>query len=223
MVGYLSLDMPSIHAGPSRLGLGYLHGGLATYLPGETLGPRFSRDYELVWIIGGRVTYHLDDRDHDAPPGAIILSRPGFHERYTWDPRRQTRHAYFHFTITARPPDWPDESDWPVCRIMPLGDPVRPLFRLVVGEWCQRVGGKQSQPPFAISRAVTTLMDCLFQSEHERAAQQPVRRYSETVQRALSWAQSVLLSDPDRPIDLAELAKAAGASPAHLCRLFAEG
>jgi len=43
------------------------------------------------------------------------------------------------------------------------------------------------------------------------------------VQRALSWVQSVLLDEPDRAINLGELAKAAGASPPHLCRLFADG
>jgi AraC family transcriptional regulator len=215
--------MPSIHASRAGLGLGYLHGGLATYLPGETLGPRFSRDYELVWIIGGRVTYHLGERDYDAPPGAIILSRPGFHERYTWDPRRQTRHAYFHFTILSRPSDWADESSWPVCRVMPLGDPVRPLFRHVVDVWCQGFGRTRIQPPFPISRAVATLIDCLLQSREEHDADKPARRYSEAVQLGLSWVQSVLLDQPDRPIHLAELAKAAGVSPQHLCRLFAEG
>jgi len=215
--------MPSIHAASSPLRLGYLHGGLATYLPGETLGPRFSRDYELVWIIGGRVTYHLAERDYDAPPGAIILSRPGFHERYTWDPRRQTRHAYFHFTIISRPSDWTDESDWPVCRVMPPGDPVRPLFRLVVDGWCQRLGRTDKEPPFALSRAVATLIDCLLQSGADPVGKHPARRYSEAVELALSWAQAVLLDQPDRQIHLVELAKAAGASPQHLCRLFAQG
>jgi AraC-like DNA-binding protein len=215
--------MPGIDSRSSLLGLGYLHGGLATYLPGETLGPRFSRDYELVWIIAGRVTYHLADGDYGAPPGAIILSRPGFHERYTWDPRRQTRHAYFHFTMQSRPRDWPDESTWPVCRVMSLGDPVRPLFRHVVDEWCYGRGRIKSKPPFAIARAVSTLIDCFLQIGRDTGDEKrPMRRHPEAVVRALSWAQSVLLDQPDRPIHLADLSKAAGASPPHLCRLFAE-
>ena len=215
--------MPNIAKSDANLSLGYLHGGLASYLPGETFGPRLSRDYELVWIIGGHVTYHVGERDYDAPPGAIILSRPGFHERYTWDPRRQTRHAYFHFTIASRPSDWADETGWPVCRVMPSGDPVRPLFRHIVDDWCQGLGRTKIPPSRAISRAVATLLDCLLEGRHERDVTKPARRYSETVQRALSWAQSMLLDRPDRRINLAELAKAAGASAPHLCRVFAEG
>lgn len=215
--------MPAIDADHSRLRLGYLYGGMATYLPGETFGPRFSRDYELVWIIGGRATYHVEESAYDAPPGTIILSRPSFQERYTWDPRRRTRHAYFHFSITSRPSDWADESSWPICCLMPEGDPVRPLFRYVVDDWCQRYARTPIPPTAAISRTVATLLDCLLQVGEKRDLNRPARRYSEPVLRALSWAQSVLLTQPGRPIQLAELAKAAGASASHLCRLFAEG
>ncbi len=214
--------MPLIHPATDGLTLGYLQGGLATYLPGETLGPRFSCDYELVWIIQGRVTYHLPERAYDAPPGAIVLSRPGFHERYTWDLRRHTRHAFFHFTIGSRPRDWRDERDWPVCLTMPSGDAVRPLFRQIVDTWCQGPARSQGAPSAAITRAVATIIDSFLQLD-QRVGPEPARRYSEPVQRVLSWVQSVLLDEPSRALGLRELSKVAGTSQQHLCRLFAAG
>jgi AraC-like DNA-binding protein len=221
---HCSTKMPAPRSSPT-LRLGYLHGGLATYLPGETLGPRLIVDYELVWILQGRVTYHLPEQDYAAPPGAIILARPGFQERYTWDAKRRTRHAFFHFSIRQRPRDWPAETRWPVCRMMPGVDPARPLFRHVVDEWCFGAGRVRALPPPPIARAVASIIDALLVSPPvgESEPQKPAAAAAEPVQRALGWAQTVLLEKADRDMTLADLSRAAGTSPQHLCRLFAAG
>jgi quercetin dioxygenase-like cupin family protein len=63
-----------------RLELTYLYGGVVQYRAGETLGPRVLNDYELVLILEGQVAYRVDRHEYLAPPGSVILARPGFHE-----------------------------------------------------------------------------------------------------------------------------------------------
>lgn len=93
-----------------RLVLTYLHGGVVHYRPGETLGPRTLSDYEFVLILEGNVTYQANQRSHAAPPGSLLLARPGFEECYRWDPTGRTRHAFFHFQIQRMPDAWPATS-----------------------------------------------------------------------------------------------------------------
>ena len=138
--------------------LEYLWGGTADYLAGATLGPRTLEDYELVWIVSGQVTYVLDGRDVDAPPGTILLARPGFHDAFRWDVEHSTRHAFLHFAAAAVPGDWPPCDRWPVVRSMVPGDSVRPLFRRVLDNWCD--GSRRRQrPPRRVCRTVEALVD----------------------------------------------------------------
>lgn len=87
----------------NRLKLTFLHGGVMQYRAGEILKPRVMRDYELVLILEGNVTYQANQRNYAAPPGCVILARPGFQESYRWDPLGPTRHAFFHFRVERMP------------------------------------------------------------------------------------------------------------------------
>src|SRR3712207_2882774 len=95
---------------------------VATYPPGATYGPRNLRDFEFVWIVEGEVEFHWGDRIFFAPPGTIILCRPGATDFFQWDRHNRTRHGYFHFNIAASPEDWPPVEDWPLLRPPHDGD-----------------------------------------------------------------------------------------------------
>ena len=197
------------------LQLRYLWGGSATYPAGATLGPRVLDDFELVWIVDGTVTYERDERTHAAPPGTVLLTRPGFRETYRWDPDRPSRHAFLHFACTALPSDWPDPERWPVARLLVPGDATRPLFQRLLDEWCD--GSRRWEPPpRRVARLLEALVEAYLSSTRDSEAQSPP-----PVRRAIDWIARSLDDDPARSISLDELAAAVAVTPKHLCRLFA--
>ncbi len=202
---------------PESLRLAYAWGGVATYEPGATFGPRKLEDFELVWILAGHARYALDGHELDAPPGTIVVARPGFHEAYRWDPARITRHAFVHFGAAGLPDDWPPLASWPVLKRMPPGDAVRPLFRRVLDEWCDGTR-RRARPTRAVSRVVEAIVDSFLSATATSAAQTSP---ADAVSHALEWLERSLDEDPARRISLPDLAAVAGVTPKHLCRLFA--
>ncbi len=199
-----------------RLQFEHIWGGVVNYPAGTTFGPRVLGSYELVWIIQGQVVYFANGQSWDAPPGSIILARQGFHEAYQWDPLKQTRHAYFHLSGVDWPGEWGDESGWPVVRVMPDGDIVRPLFRYALGQIGSALG-RQATP--ALVRTMETMLGAFIQGPlgqmDESGRQLPV-----TVMKGLDFIRAVVDEKPDAAVTLKEIAKAASVSSEHLCRLF---
>jgi len=189
--------------------------GLAVYPPGATFGPRTLRDFEFVWIVDGRVEWEADGVIHPAPPGTLILCRPGMRDMFRWDPEHQTRHAFFHFGLNTQGTGLPPEASWPVCQIMPEGDILRPLFRHVT--WLMDADRAEWQP--MLQGAARQLLlgflsgAYLTQSEGGMELSAPVTAAMKFMQ---AWADG---GRPGAPV-LNELARAASVSPGHLCRLF---
>lgn len=189
--------------------------GLAVYPPGATFGPRTLRDYEFVWIVDGQVEWEADGIVRAAPPGTLILSRPGIRELYRWDPHRPTRHAYFHFTLSRRGVQLPPETRWPLLRQMPDGDILRPLFRHVA--WLLEAGRPEWQPLAEIS--ARQLLLCFLSGAYLTRGEGGLD-LSEPVLRALKFVQEHWSRGrPGQPV-LEEMAQAAAVSAGHLCRLF---
>ncbi|MBA3381469.1 MAG: helix-turn-helix transcriptional regulator [Actinobacteria bacterium] len=201
---------------PESLRLAYAWGGTATYEPGATFGPRLLEDFELVWILAGHASYIVDRRELDAPPGTILLGRPGFREAYRWDPERVTRHAFVHFAVHELPDDWSPIATWPISRLMAPGDAVRPLFRRVLDEWCDGTR-RRARPTRAVARMVEALLDSFLSP----APTTELEVRPAAVSRVLDWLSCSLDNEPARPVSLPELAAAGAVTPKHLCRLFA--
>jgi AraC-like DNA-binding protein len=189
--------------------------GVATYPPGATFGPRRTRDWEFVWIIEGTATYRWDDEAADAPPGAVVLCRPGGTDAFRWDPHRRTRHAYFHFSV-APSPEAPGDAGWPLVRGTGNGtgddDILLPLFRYIL-TWAGRGDGE------TVRAAVAALL-AAFRSGETRTRDVPRDALPDPVERALSFLHGRLEDTPADAVPLAELARAACVTPEHLCRLF---
>ena len=215
--------MPEIHAKLPRrdecLRLDYVYGGTVTYRPGETLGPRVLTDYELVLIIEGQVSYCRDEHEHSAPPGTIILARPGFHESYRWDPQRETRHGYLHFNLDSIPREWPELAGWPVVVTKP-----DPACASLLQHNIRRCGAQPrwpaERPPREVCCLMKTVLDVLFEKHPAAARADEMIARPLPVQRALKRMREVIDEEPERPVSLGELAAAANVSPQHLCRLF---
>ncbi len=193
----------------------YVLGGAATYLPGASFGPRRLNDYEAVWIVDGDVAYFVDDDRYAVGPGTLILARPGFNDRFVWDTVKPTRHLYFHFTPMSVPDDWPPTNDWPIVRMMPDGDILRPLFRYIVGHCLD----EQVTPN--LTRAVEMYLGAYLLGPMGQVNEYE-QTYPEPVFKTLQYIQSHIQSANEAPevMVLADLANAAAVSPEHLCRLF---
>ena len=186
--------------------------GVATYPAGATFGPRSLRDWEFVWIIEGDAEYRWGDRVVPAPAGTVVLCRPPATDFFRWDPRRGTRHGYFHFQIRDLPSGWPRPERWPLARLPEEGDILRPLFRHLL-TW----GGKGD--PLRCRLTIAGLL-AAFVTGEIAAGDVPRESLPDPVERALAHIQSRLEDEPAAAIGLAELAGAACVTPEYLCRRF---
>ncbi|MCW8131631.1 MAG: AraC family transcriptional regulator [Planctomycetota bacterium] len=188
--------------------------GLAIYPPGATFGPRTLRDFEFVWIVDGNVEWEADGVTYPAPPGTLILCRPGMRDMFRWDPERQTRHAYFHFTLEDDG-GLPPQSTWPACRTMPEGDILRPLFRHV--SWLMNAG-RPDWAPLLQHAARQVLVGFLTGAylTHSEGGLELGPSVTKALKLMQDWADG---ARPGAPV-LGELARAANVSEGHLCRLF---
>ncbi len=186
--------------------------GLAVYPPGASFGPRRLRDFELVWVIEGDVEYRADSREWAAPPGTVVLCRPGTTDRFRFDPRGRTRHAYVHFDVLAVPADWPALADWPVVRATAEDDLLRHLFRHLL-TWAAR--GPSARGTLTVAHLLAAFVDGATAIGDGDAADVP-----EAVARARTHITARLGDDPAATIGLDDLAEVASVSKEHLCRLF---
>jgi AraC-like DNA-binding protein len=201
-----------------RLRLAYLYGGTVQYQPGESLGPRLLADFELVLLAEGRVLYRSGGQAHRLAPGSVVLARPGAREEYVWDPRGRTRHAYFHFGIEYVPRGWPPASKWPAVRLHP--PPLAAaLFREILERSHERSGAPAARPPPLEERLVETLIELLLEPRRRRAPDEADAR-PEPVARAIKLMRRVLEEEPGRALGLAAVARRAGVTEKHLCRVF---
>ena len=202
----------------SALELTYLWGGTVTYPAGARLAGRVMEDFEFVWIQAGTARWHVNGSTLAAPEGAVLLSRPGFGDAYTWDPEHVTRHAYFHFAVRRMPGYLPERAAFALLRQAAGQDILRPLFSYVVG---QLVPGVRVKPGPALTSAVETLL-AAFVLGPTGVVPAAGRAVPEAVQRAAAFAGKRLAAVPAATVGLADLAEAAAVSPKHLCRLFAQ-
>ncbi len=215
-------DMDDIHvmATPrsDRLRLGYLYGGSVRYQPGETLGPRDLTDYELVLLTEGSAIYETGGAKHEISPGDLVLARPGFRERYTWDRRRYSRHSYFHFSIDAIPHHWSDPDRWPVFHRRP-DRAVESLFHSILRR-SHRPGGQPAAPPPELDSHMVEILIELLLDPHAGVSIPDDSERPQPVARALKWMRHTLEEKPHATVSLDEVARQSGVSPKHLCRIF---
>lgn len=188
---------------------------LATYPAGATFGPRTLRDFEFVWVLDGDVVWHQDGHDHQAPPGTLILARPGMTDGFTWDPRRATRHGFVHFTVPRRGRGLPAEATWPLLRQLAASDVLPHLFRHLA--WLQG-----HRPPAWEDLAEATLAQALvaFVTGASGTVGEDDPGSAPLVDRAFAEVHRRWGDGPRHPIPVEALAHAVGVSRGHLIRVF---
>lgn len=189
--------------------------GIAGYPPGAAFGPRLLYDFEFIWVIKGSVKVELDQHRFEAPAGAVLLGRPGMTQRFDWDTRARSIHAFLHFSFDYSAPDWPPLNQWPVVRQIAGEDIVRPLFRYVIG----LTRSAPSTAPQLVESAVTLMLQS-YLSGKTAVVSEPHENLPPAVQKTLAAIRRALAQTPPSPLTLQHLARAAHVTPEHLCRLF---
>lgn len=188
---------------------------VVVYPPGATLAQRLARDFEFVWIMEGASVAHFDEARIPAPPGAILLRRPGMRDGYEWAKEHRTVHAYFHFMMELPKSGWPSSSEWPAVRLTAGEDVLCPLFRYILSVHLM-------EEPIRSALLVPTvnLMLKSFVSGRYTQASEPNAQLPLPVEKAMEAIRRAIFFDPPKSLTLSTLARAAHVSPEHLCRLF---
>jgi len=189
--------------------------GVALYPPGATYGPRRMQDYEFVWVIEGGGTIHYDEQPIPALPGTIALGRPGMTDRYDWEKKSRTIHAFCHFQVELPRRGWPPPQKWPLFHRLPPDDIFRPLFRYLLGA--------DPLPEPLRSRlmhyGLGLMLEC-FVTGKFRITSEPHGQLPPPIEQAFKAIADLVSKEPAPSMTLPQLARAAHVSPRHLCRIF---
>lgn len=189
--------------------------GVADYPPGAAFGPRRMRDCEFVWVLHGSARYFRDERlVAEVGPSGVILCLPGATDRFEWDARSQTRHAYVHFNVRSVPNDWPARRDRPIARVPVAGDILRPMLQHLL-RWSRDPHANKPLLRLTLQHLLTAFV--LGQYDATEPARPPM---PEPVELALAAIFRRLDDDPAAPVSLPQLADEAFVTAPHLCRLF---
>ncbi len=189
--------------------------GVVAYPPSSSFGPRRLTDFELVWVLDGAAKMFYDGVCVDAKRDTMILARPGMVDRYEWHARGRSRQAYLHFELDRPEPGWPPFNTWPLSRQLAEDDLLKPLYRFCL-TWDHDAGPTLPLP----YRDALELMVKAFVGRSSALASEPFEQLPEPVERVLASIAKLLEQQPVRTPSLQALAKIAGVSGEHLCRLF---
>lgn len=190
------------------------HAGFAVYPAGATFGPRRLSDWELVWIITGAVVWENGGREIPAPPGSLLLCRPGMLDGFRWDPRGLTRHGFAHFDWDPRAEGLPAPSAWPLQRRFGTGSVVGPLCEHLLWLWRAQPECWPELAQGALRQILLIHLSGAAGAESGAVAAHPL------VRKVLQHAHSRWGAGTMEPITLGDLARAAGVTRGHLARVF---
>lgn len=185
--------------------------GYDVHSRGEVNGLRTLPDHDFILILDGVATWECDGVEHRAPPGSLILARPGMRDDLRWDRSTRSRNFYLHFT--PRRLGLPPESSWPLIRALPEGDVVRPLLAHVAWLLETRPAGWAEAAGAALEVALRAFVSGALDTTLGKRGRLPPLLERLVAHLAERWTGERLESIP-----LADLAVACGVSREHLCR-----
>jgi AraC family transcriptional regulator len=205
----------STWAGWDRVRFAFGGHGLAVYPAGATFGPRTNGDFELVWIVEGDAVWIADGVEHAAPPGTVILTRPGMRDAFRWDERRDSRHGYVHFSLQMDGVGCPPMAEWPLLRMCGSDSVVLPLLRQLLRILDLRGPAWEELAQGAARQALLSFLVGGDGVAGEETLPTPV-----ALERALLRLREAWRGEVWSPVSISALARAAGVSREHLTRAF---
>ncbi|HEY6739505.1 MAG TPA: AraC family transcriptional regulator [Actinopolymorphaceae bacterium] len=187
---------------------------VAHYPPAATFGPRVLRDFEFVWLLSGRARWETAGATVDLRPGSLLLARPGMEDRFTWDSRQASVHAYVHFRVLDRGElGTPDR--WPLTRELGGVSPLASLchYLLLLGSMPTASAVRRTND------VVRWLLDLFVRGP---LPENHPPEMSEHMMVLVRYVRKQWRDGRTRAFTLADLATAIRVSPSHLGRLFRE-
>lgn len=205
---------PAPGPSPMQHPVTFAHWGFDRHAPATAFGPRRHLDHDLILIQQGEVVWEVDGVRHPAPAPSLLIARPGMTDVLHWDPRRESRNLYLHFTPRRLPAALPPPARWPLVRRLPRGDVVRPLLLHAAMLLERRPPGWEALAGGAVLHALTAAV--LGQAATTVSSEARLHPLVEQVVLALvrRWRSGLAL------VGTAELAAQVGVSAAHLSRVF---
>ncbi len=189
-------------------------GGIGTYPPGATFGPRTIPDHEFVYVHAGTIRWSIEGFDEIVlPPESLLHLPPGTRDSVLWDETSFSKHSYCHFSVEDAD-GLPDVVDWPTHIYAPAEGLTEQLMLQIV-HLCH--SGREDSPLTA--SAVHHLLMCFIFEEAETANVDALQ-LPEPVERAFGKVADLWSSGVYMQVPVSELADASGVTETHLSRLF---
>ena len=177
----------------------------------STYGPFLLNRYALTWIVEGGGVTSLDQEAISTSPGTVLSMLPGMRLLHDWGKLRSFQ-TFIVFDFSRWPDGLPLARDWPRARQLNGSESMLGLWRYLLA--VQHV--PSSRP---LLRNCVELLLRMFVSGvvDGRASTAP------SLPRAVERALDFMLARVERKgarVELGSVARAAGVTPQHLCRLF---
>jgi AraC-like DNA-binding protein len=181
--------------------------GTVTYAPGGSLGPRTQRDLQLVLVHTGSARVWVDGTVRLIRAREVGLLLPGHRERFAFDPGLFTRHSWIQAHLPELPAPVRDRLER-----LPATLPLSPALEgLSVEALAAANSALPGSPALLASLASAALWRYIGEAERGR----PERA------RPVDDAQRFIHANlHDAGLTLADIARAAHVSTAHLIRCF---
>lgn len=189
-----------------------LHLGLSELTPGSSYGPTSEACWELAWMVTGTATAIVDEESITVRDETALLVRPGERVTYHWGSDPVVRQGFVMFSATNDA-----TADWPRRVTAPAHGIVRPLLDHLLWLERERPNGWGGSVSLAFQYVLRAIGHGYASSALERDGALPRPIVQGLHQVARDWTANVALPTYSLP----QLAAAAGVTPEHLCRLYA--
>jgi AraC family transcriptional regulator len=208
-VGHPLRDMAEASSGMPNTEV--IHLGLSDLAPGTSYGPASEPCWEFVWMVDGTATAVVNEETVTIGESSAMLVHPGDRVTYHWGPGPNVRQGFVMFATDA-----PIDAEG--SRRILIGSPsvVRPLLEHVIWLETERPTGWWGSVALAFQYTLRALTHGDSTAEPDDGSlPRPIIQSLHFV--ADEWAKGPILPT----FSLAQLAAAAGVTPEHLCRLYA--
>lgn len=179
--------------------------------PGSTFGPFLLDRYALTWIVEGGGVTTLDGVRHPTSPGTILSMRPGMTLRHDWGSARSFQ-AFIVFELKPPTKELPAPSNWPLSQQLSGSETFLELWRFLLAAEHHADGAALLAPSAEL--LLRMYVSGVLDGQAPTAAALP-----RAVERALDFMLRRVEQGKVR-FQLAAVARAAGVTPQHLCRIF---
>ena len=180
--------------------------------PTSTFGPFTLDRYALAWIVEGGGLTTLDDVPYPTSPGSVLSMLPGMSLRHDWGASRSLQ-AYIVFDLEPPPAELGAPQAWPRARQLAGRETFLVLWRYLLAI---EHGAPSSANllPHTVELLLRMFVSGALDGEAPTSAALP-----RSVEQALDFMRTRIANGKAR-FELAAVARAAGVTPQHLCRIF---